>query len=867
MNRRMSAQTRRRNSARTRRLPQGRSAQTRRRKSARILGLPPADNPMNYRQRGNPLSPISSPGTVTSPTKMNTGEDSLSPGTVTSSTKMNTDVNIWKDFNLRRELLPPTSDNDRININDFVKSVKESAEFIHLTDYMHTNKNDYLFSSAVVGDKKLQELDTQDALNWLTEDFKAKDIKINENPQPNNRIIEYIIHLIQVANIAYKNMIDEIKSIDQKIDTRRKIKPFSNLKVKEAFAKYILAIKMIRDSNNSVLSHNKINADDLFGPYIEVGNLCLNSIAYYIIRTIQRIKVDLFNIAIYGGVKQPEHKESDILIILVLRLLINYRINQPKYGLQYYERQENKTKDLQLSNPNIFHDIKEVTDKMKPITTLDSDWENRLLKVMAYVFEKKIMFDKIETDAKKHKNIHVLNNGVIDLYALSKNKQLCSVGNKIDGWSNPKCSNDKDIIKQSFDIDFNSGDKYKVSIENTSVSLDVKLIFDGPKFDKRNTLKLYSPGTSMRLGTDKVNLSLYTKDLEASNAAQKAFFLLFKDERLNETPRTDQTEMEFTRLTYLLNTEFLDDPTYIQERNNDRSLFSKFYGCFLIKTTGDTTQYIEANTSHLIANKYIYKVDNDRPAWVGDLVFRALAKPHITDDSKIRKNMSASGYTPIDQEKHIWCDDTNNLSSQPNGMLAWKMIFLIDTFHDYGYGMMSKRFKSSLNQLALLNRSESQTGGFRRFSKSFSLLNRKRKHNVQFLNSYEQSNYSKNYNILIDSFMTCLIMNNINVLLESNVGTTINYEINQDSLDNASNILFGKSYINLIEILEKNYKIGKIFNDTLIVRVSVFNKTLSPSIRNGYTAKIKKTRDTIKKSRRRKRPKRLETIINRTFSV
>jgi len=110
-------------------------------------------------------------------------------------------------------------------------------------------------------------------------------------------------------------------------------------------------------------------------------------------------------------------------------------------------------------------------------------------------------------------------------------------------------------------------------------------------------------------------------------------------------------------------------------------------------------------------------------------------------------------------------------------------------------------------------------------------------------------------------------MNNINVLLESNVGTTINYEINQDSLDNASNILFGKSYINLIEILEKNYKIGKIFNDTLIVRVSVFNKTLSPSIRNGYTAKIKKTRDTIKKSRRRKRPKRLETIINRTFSV
>jgi hypothetical protein len=754
---------------------------------------------------------------------------SMYKDTVKTPMNVNNVRDIWNDFNLKQELSQFDTDTDRINNNEFVNSVNESAEFIHLTDYMHTNKNGYLFSSAVVDGKKLQDLNKPETLNWLKYDFKAEYIKINENPLPNNRIIAYIIHLIQVANSAYENMIDEIESIDQKIDNRIVIKPFSNLKVKETFAKYIRAIKMIRDSNNMIISRNKINAEDLFGPYTEVGNLCLSSIAYYIIRTTQRNNYDLFDIAINGGIKQPEHKESDILIILVLRLLIKYRINQPKYGLKYYERQENKTKDLQLSNPNIFHDIKEVTDKMKPITTLEADWENRLLKVMAYVFEKKIMFDKIETDAKNHKNIHVLNNGVIDLYALSKNKQLCSLGNKIDGWSNPKCSNDKDIIKQSFDIAFDSGDTYKVSIKDASVELGVKLLFGDPRIDTRNKLELYSPGNSVRVGTSKVKLSLYTKDLEAANAAQKAFSLLFKYERLNETPRTDQTEMEFTRLTYLLNTEFLDDPTYIRERNNDRSLFSKFYGCFLIKTTGDTTQYIEANTSHLITDKYIYKVDNDRPAWVGDLVFRALAKPHIKDESKIRKNRSASGYTPIDQEKHIWCDDTNNLDWQKNGMLAWKMIFLIDTFHDYGYGMMSKRFKSSLNQLALLNHSKSQTGGF---------------------NSYEQPTPTKNYTILIDSFMTCLIMNNINVLLDSNVGTTINYEINNDSLDKASNLLFDITYKQLLEVLETHYQFGRIFNNTLKMHVLLFNESVSnkiPSNRKTYTTSVKKNRDTIGK--------------------
>ena len=224
----------------------------------------------------------------------------------------------WKNFNLEQELYDNDTDFNRINNNDFVKSVKESAEFIHLTDYIHTNKNDYLFSSAVVNNKKLQELNTGDAIIWLKDDFKAHYIEINENPQQNNSIITYIIYLIKVANSEYENL---IKSIDVKLDTRRVIKPFSLGEVKDAFTKYIRAIKMIRESNNMIISHNKPNANKLLGPYIEVGNLCLNSIAYYIIRTIQRNNSDLFNIAIKGGVG-PEHDESDILIILVLRILI-----------------------------------------------------------------------------------------------------------------------------------------------------------------------------------------------------------------------------------------------------------------------------------------------------------------------------------------------------------------------------------------------------------------------------------------------------------------------------------------------------------------------------------------------------------------
>ena len=357
---------------------------------------------------------------------------------------------------------------------------------------------------------------------------------------------------------------------------------------------------------------------------------------------------------------------------------------------------------------------KQINEHSNILLKLDSDWENKSIENYGTYVTNNIYVGNINqtrtTLPLKNSNTVVIDNGVNYHNNSSVNRfsPMCSGGNYVDGWSNTNCLNKIDTSirnKQilSYDWRFDSGDKYSFKVKDNNVNIKINL-----KFNDKN-LSLYTPKTQSREGLEEIKTFIKTDYLEAANVAIRAFQVLFEDEINHIIVEGQPDEIvglfrkanreNFKRIEILLNTEFMDydeDGDIIMKSR--RSLLNKFYGCFLGKTSGDTTQYLEANSNTYDTSKNIVKVDKDRPAFVGDCVFRALAKKHMNGPTKPRLNKSISGYLNNDNDTKYWCDDQNKQQVSRYDMLAWKMIVLVDTFHDYGFGNMGTRFKYIINE-------------------------------------------------------------------------------------------------------------------------------------------------------------------------
>ena len=310
----------------------------------------------------------------------------------------------------------------------------------------------------------------------------------------------------------------------------------------------------------------------------------------------------------------------------------------------------------------------------------------------------------------------------------------------------------------------------------------------------------------------------------------------------------------FKRIEVLLNTEFMDYDEHgdIIMKTGGRSLFNKFYGCFLGKTSGDTTQYLEANSANFDNSKNIVKVDKDRPAFVGDCVFRALAKSHMNGPTKPRINKSISGYLNNENDTKYWCDDQHiqPKSADAYDMLAWKMIVLVDTFHDYGFGNMGTRFKYVIDELAIFYRRElskseiypnnntetSTRRKTKKYSASMSSLSRTMKKTKRRTTQKGGSIINQKANELAQLFMSTLIIYQMNRFLEATSGRGIilnDYiSVDDDLMNKISLLLIGKSYKELLRIIER-FKLKNDFQKNVKEIIEKYQKDLSMSHKTG----------------------------------
>jgi hypothetical protein len=753
---------------------------------------------------------------------------------------------------IKRQKSPP------INIAEYIKNNNTIDLHDQLVDYYSAitnnipvvlkddNDTSQYMEEIYDNNKQITKLDNIDSIKWFKKSFGNNNSEIHKliDSQYNNPIEKQVADELNLFIELYNNVIKAITNNIAQVNPGRRNRnpnPFKLPDIQLKFRNFIKQLKLVGNIVKSINGNLISSVGSLTAEHKSVGDTCLASIAYYITRTTQRNYPELFDVATKGSSNTDRYNESDTLIILLIRKLIKFIQSK---SFKYYEAGEDKLYDIKLPNNSIYYDI---TPANTPDYKFKSDWEDQLLKIITYVFNNPDVYTKSRPKPKgiKPTDYMVINNGVVDLsmYGLHTYKALCSVGNAIDGYKNPKCPRaliqkepvDSKIIK-SFNLKFDSNDTYNLTIKSDkTVTVKVDLLLGNDPYEMRNKLSIYSPGNTQRLGTNELKTRVITEDLEAANVAHNAFITLFESNQLTITPRTNETQREFTRLHVLLYTEFLDDPTYKSIREIDgRSLFNKFYGCFITKTTGDTTQYIEANTNHLMRNKYIYKVDNDRPAWVGDLVFRILAKPHFTDKTKVRTNTSASGL--LSGDKEWWCDDTNiKRLPQENGMMAWKMIFMVDTFHDYGSGAMADRFRKSLDQLSLLSRRATPNN-----------------RNGQIGGGYDTDTDTDNeIRSMIDCFMTSLIMNNINKLLNSDATIKIKkteYFISKINYDIASNQIIGFTFPKLIKYLKERHgiNIAKLFIDEINARTASFNDNILKRMKLKLDKKSRRTQQTTK---------------------
>ena len=751
---------------------------------------------------------------------------------------------------IKRQKSPP------INIAEYIKNNNTIDLHDQLVDYYSAitnnipvvlkddNDTSQYMEEIYDNNKQITKLDNIDSIKWFKKSFGNNNSEIHKliDSQYNNPIEKQVADELNLFIELYNNVIKAITNNIAQVNPGRRNRnpnPFKLPDIQLKFRNFIKQLKLVGNIVKSINGNLISSVGSLTAEHKSVGDTCLASIAYYITRTTQRNYPELFDVATKGSSNTDRYNESDTLIILLIRKLIKFIQSK---SFKYYEAGEDKLYDIKLPNNSIYYDI---TPANTPDYKFKSDWEDQLLKIITYVFNNPDVYTKSRPKPKgiKPTDYMVINNGVVDLsmYGLHTYKALCSVGNAIDGYKNPKCPRaliqkepvDSKIIK-SFNLKFDSNDTYNLTIKSDkTVTVKVDLLLGNDQYDMRNKLSIYSPGNTQRLGTNELKTRVITEDLEAANVAHNAFITLFESNQLTITPRTNETQREFTRLHVLLYTEFLDDPTYKSIREIDgRSLFNKFYGCFITKTTGDTTQYIEANTNHLMRNKYIYKVDNDRPAWVGDLVFRILAKPHFTEKTKVRTNTSASGL--LSGDKEWWCDDTNiKRLPQENGMMAWKMIFMVDTFHDYGSGAMADRFRKSLDQLSLLSRRAMPNN-----------------RNGQIGGGYD-TDTDNEIRSMIDCFMTSLIMNNINKLLNSDATIKIKkteYFISKINYDIASNQIIGFTFPKLIKYLKERHgiNIAKLFIDEINARTASFNDNILKRMKLKLDKKSRRTQQTTK---------------------
>jgi len=789
--------------------------------------------------------------------------------------KENKTIQFYKD-NFRQILslviLENTDETLKNNLKAFYEETKRN--YNELIDF---GSDENLFDTKYIINRypEMKKMAPIELVSFLKYSYKVNNtdniISLNTKLIEDNDIEFFLESQIDDLNDAYKNMINVLETLGQGKVSRKPIKPFQNEGMYFDFLKkYISLRKKIKEYFfiiNNVITEKE--GGILTHPIKEAGNMFLGSIGFYIIQTIKSEYPDIYKLS------QKEDdlfkdKPSKRIISLILKKLYGFVSNNIKLNLNSYVDDLN---EVRQNNKNFLKNIqyyKNLNHNSKILLNLDSDWENSLLKIIAMTLPKNIYIGDINQTNKSiplnPNDTYVIDNGVNyhNNDSVKKFKPLCSGGNYVDGWANSKCLNkERESIENGqvlpYFWKFDSGDKYSFNVKNTNVTIKIDL-----KLGNKN-LSLYTPKEQDRIGLDEIKTTLIKTDyLQAANVAIRAFQVLFEDEINHIMIEGQSNEIiglfrsanreNFKRIEVLLNTEFMDydEQGDIIMKTGGRSLFNKFYGCFLGKTSGDTTQYLEANSANFDNSKNIVKVDKDRPAFVGDCVFRALAKSHMNGPTKPRINKSISGYLNNENDTKYWCDDQHiqPKSADAYDMLAWKMIVLVDTFHDYGFGNMGTRFKYIINKLAIFYRRElskseiypnnntetSTRRKTKKYSASRSSLSRIMKKTKRRTTQKGGSIINQKANELAQLFMSTLIIYQMNRFLESTSGRGIilnDYiSVDDDLMNKISLLLIGKSYKELLRIIER-FKLKNDFQKKVKEIIEKYQKNLSMSHKTG----------------------------------
>ena len=808
----------------------------------------------------------------------------IKPGQVWSNEKKT--IQFYKD-NFRQILSLFILENTDETLKNNLKAFYEDTQKFYnkLIDF---GRDEKLFDTnyILIHYPEMKGMSSIELVSFLKDRYKVNNtdniLSLNTILIKDNDIEFFLESQIEELKTAYKNMINTFETLGQGQGQvyRKPIKPFMNEGIYfNKLKKYISLRKKIKEYFfiiNNVITEKE--GGILTQPIKEVGNLFLGSIGFYIIKTIKSEYPDIYELS--QKKDDPFNDKPSIRIIsLILKKLYGFVSNNIKINLDSYGDDLNEIRQKNTIFLETIRDYKGLnnTNTSKVLLNLDSDWENSLLKIIAMTLPKNIYIGDINQTNKliplKPNDTYVIDNGVNyrNNDSVKNFKPLCSGGNYVDGWTNPKCLNNLDgSIKNrqvlSYDWKFDSDDNYSFKVKNIGVKnigVTVTIKIDLKLGNKK--LSLYTPKTQSREGFDEIKTYLKTDYLEAANVAIRAFQVLFEDEinhimieglsnEIKGLFRSANRE-NFKRIEVLLNTEFMnyDEQGDIIMKTGGRSLFNKFYGCFLGKTSGDTTQYLEANSANFDNSKNIVKVDKDRPAFVGDCVFRALAKSHMNGPTKPRINKSISGYLNNENDTKYWCDDQHIQPKSAYDMLAWKMIVLVDTFHDYGFGNMGKRFKYVINKLAIFYRRElskseiypnnntiNSTGKKtkkRKKRKALSPLlpitNRPTKRRTTLKGG---SIINPKANELAQLFMSALIIYQMNRFLKSTSGRGIilneYISVDDDLMNKISLLLIGESYEELLRIIER-FKLQNEFKKKVKEIIEKYQKDLSMSHKTG----------------------------------
>ena len=532
--------------------------------------------------------------------------------------------------------------------------------------------------------------------------------------------------------VAYDNIIkfyqqeQEQQSMRSRRTKANRLTGEKIIKVK-AFFNLIKKTKTIVDFLGS---QTKVFSNKLGHEATSAGKATLACMAFYIVRVFlesYETHPD-FGGNLSARLQQGEDlrnlPRSAQLIIAILRIIIRKYLHPVRTTTKVMKYYVNGNNLFETLIPHIPSNIFVGFDENRVSTLNSSDYENSLLEAVFRIIPENIILQAPKDKKITKKNTHVINNGVVSSNILNYNP-LCTVGNFMDGYKNFKCPGNfidyervNDNLSSGFQVNTENFKYFLRCNKNAdrtsySVNLNVQLSF------YNRQIELYDPFVvdtdsdmekrdPLHIGRSRLKTKItpnYKSILEAANVAKNAFLVLFgedKDENniplLETVPQESANQDEYVRLNALLNTEFLG-------QDGSRSLYNRFHGTFLAKTTGDTSQYLEANTQKLLGdNKVVFKIDNDRPAWVADLIYRRFVKPGLNKET----NNSHSGL--IMGDKQFWCTDDIS-SNESLGVAAWQLIFLVDTFHDYDGNNMVSRFGTCVEELLKLYLLKSNMSG------------------------------------------------------------------------------------------------------------------------------------------------------------